>query len=199
MIIKLFLSFLTVILTNLAQLLGVLFLNWNFFNIFLIYWLESFIIIFFGFFKARRLEKENEYTAKEKEELWGSVNAVFFSLVYGFLSFMLFPKTMSFISIFWAIFLIFLSHWFSYIFIFCKQEEFKKISVLQFSHFYYKRVLEFVAIFTFCTSYVIAFSYDYYPNKITKGPLIIMVLIKTIVDLVFLIEEHRKIKPVFHH
>ncbi len=187
-------------MVNFIPVLGVLFLDWNIAAIMILYWSENLVIGFFNIIKmarARGREKPLSLINVHNPQRGRSYTIVFFIFHYGFFTlghgvfvFSMFgkPDTNPFILIFTLLFL-FTSHYISYQKNFINNGEYLKVSFNQLFLQPYKRVV--VMHIT-----IIAAGFFIQSQGNSRPAILILVGLKTIIDLISHQIEHRKFQRV---
>jgi hypothetical protein len=187
-----FVSASSLIFANLYPIYGVYFLGWGVPKIILLYFIETVLIAFYGLLKMYYLHYENVDVPiiSNKQRLKKLFEFFFFfsfwlGISFVFLNILIFGKSdvYSYIS-FNGIFLMFISHGISFYTNFIKKSEFEKNSMVGlFFKIFFLRVAP-IHFFIFLSSYLL--------NSIV-GPILIsfFILVKTAIDLLFHLIEHR--------
>ncbi len=207
-------SSISLILVNLVPLFGAIFLGWDLTTLLIIYWSENIAIGFWNIFKLLKAprvnDKNNKYhisfedmTKEEIDRVNNSSNLAgiklsytlffmvhygLFTFVHGFFIFTTFlQSTTNFFTylpgIFFAFILIFLSHGFSYYTNYLGKREYEETSLTELMIKPYKRI--FITHFV-----VILASIALQELNDTMLPALILIVIKTIGDLIFHTIEH---------
>lgn len=189
------LSVLALIAANMFPLLGVMFLGWKLFPIMFLYWLESAIVGFFNVLKMRRAEGTREANLTlndqpiskfDRSSLIGFfiMHYGIFMAVHGAFVFTLFgPVNMKFWEVLLAFAFLFLSHRVSYTHNFLGEAEYKKLSPSELFVQPYSRIIV-MHVTILGGGFVV---------KSMHAPwlaLIIMVGLKTAIDLIAHIKQH---------
>jgi hypothetical protein len=200
-------SVVVLILANLVPLFGVIFLDWKVFPLMLLFWIENVIVGIFNVFKMLTCqpEKPEKWAAKAAAIPFFCVHYGMFTLVHGLFVFFMFggmmdddsffPKPSTIVNamggfqIFWAVLALFLSHSVSFFMNFIGKGEFKKSSLNQLMSEPYTRVviLHLTIIFG-------GFLMMFLGSPIAG--LILLIAIKTIVDIRAHLKQHNKTLPV---
>src|SRR3989339_2002813 len=145
-------SGLILILVNLTPIIGLLFWDWDFFTIIILYWMESAVV---GFFNILKMQRINNYVFSPALPLF-IVHYSIFMFVHLFFILQFFkPDLGSAIEQFGAFKIVFkylegllislaflfLSHGLSFIFNFIKKEEYKNSSLVKQIFFPYQRII----------------------------------------------------------
>ncbi|MBM3254859.1 MAG: hypothetical protein FJZ08_00970 [Candidatus Omnitrophica bacterium] len=189
------LSVVALILANLFPLFGVLVLGWRLFPIMFLYWSESAIVGFFNILKIIKAQGTtpgnftiNDQPASKLDKcsiiLFFIMHYGIFMTVHGGFIFALFgPADMRFWELAGALLFLFVSHGLSYIYNFLKEGEYKVFSPSQLLMQPYARI--FIMHFTIlCGAFVIK------SLRAPLGALVIMVAVKTAIDLAAHIKQH---------
>ena len=213
---KTIISSISIIVVNLVPLFGAIFLGWDLTTLLIIYWSENIAIGFWNIFKLLKAPRVNDKNNKyhisfedmTKEEidrvnnssnlagiklsytLFFMVHYSLFTFVHGFFIFSTFLQaTTNFLlylpGIIFTFILIFLSHGFSYLLNFIGKREYEETSLTELMIKPYKRI--FITHFV-----VILVSIALQELNDTFLPALILIIIKTIGDLIFHIIEHTK-------
>jgi len=213
---KTIISSISIIVVNLVPLFGAIFLGWDLTTLLIIYWSENIAIGFWNIFKLLKAprvnDKNNKYhisfedmTKEEIDRINNSSNLAgiklsytlffmvhysLFTFVHGFFIFSTFLQaTTNFLlylpGIIFTFILIFLSHGFSYLLNFIGKREYEETSLTELMIKPYKRI--FITHFV-----VILVSIALQELNDTFLPALILIIIKTIGDLIFHIIEHTK-------
>lgn len=196
----------TLLISNFIPILGVVFYQWDINSILFLYWLETLVILIFSIIKIKKAQGSplvdqigkttingvdiNNFNKKALVK-FSKINNGIFILIDLIMILLLFglPK-MSTHSIYVALFSITLSHYISYIINYIGKEEFLKISPARAYLIPESRLLIIITI-SFTGGIFV---------KMTGGgymvALIIMVVLKTIVDLYAHTKEHEYTKVV---
>lgn len=191
-------SVLFLIVANSVPIFGILFFNWDIFNILILYWLESAVV---GFFNVLRMQRIDGY---------GKMSSIIFFMVHyaGFmLGHLIFILNISkpdlgsapdFLNAFLIVFdylkslfislsLLFLSHGLSFMFNFMKKEEYKHTSLRQQMAAPYKRIvlMHLAIVFSAYLTVRMNLAQD-------MAIVLILVILKIVIDLISHINEHRK-------
>jgi len=187
-----FVSASSLIFANLYPIYGVYFLGWGVPKIILLYFIETVLIAFYSLLKMYYLHYENVDVPiiSNKQRLKKLFEFFFFfsfwlGISFVFLNILIFGKSdvYSYIS-FNGIFLMFISHGISFYTNFIKKSEFEKNSMVGlFFEIFFLRVAP-IHFFIFLSAYLL--------NSIV-GPILIsfFILVKTAIDLLFHLIEHR--------
>jgi len=189
-------SVVTLILANLFPLFGVLVLGWKLFPIIFLYWLESAIVGFFNVKKMKIAQGQTKVNILSvSDETMAALNrhamSAFFILHYGLFMFVhgvfvfafFGPPNMAFWEIIGAFIFLFISHYVSYIYNFIKECEYKQLSSSQLFMQPYSRII--IMHITILAGGFILQRFGSPP-----GALVIMVVLKTAIDLAAHIKQH---------
>jgi hypothetical protein len=197
-------SLISLIFVNLIPVYGVLCLHWELFYILFLYWLESAIVGFFTILKIIKAEGKgpsnfqiNNESAKQYSK--GFVVCFFiihygiFMAAHGVFIFVLFkPKVFYPQDVLLAFIFLFISHGISYIFNFLGKGEYKETSFTQQMMQPYGRILVMHITVILAGFAIVKFS--------IAGPiaLVVMVMLKTGIDLGAHLAEHKKFQASFN-
>jgi len=187
-----FVSASSLIFANLYPIYGVYFLGWGVPKIILLYFIETVLIAFYGLLKMYYLHYENvDVPIISNKQRFKKLFEFFFffsfwlGVSFVFLNILIFGKSdvYSYISLN-GIFLMFISHGISFYINFIKKSEFEKNSMVGlFFKIFFLRLAP-IHFFIFLSAYLL--------NSIV-GPILIsfFILLKTSIDLLFHLIEHR--------
>lgn len=191
-------SSLSLILVNLIPLFGVLFWSWDSFAIIFLYWSETVVVGFFNVLKIKEISKK----PLSPFLVFFIVQYILFLFVYLFLIMHFFRASLNpvteyleafrvsieyLFSLFISFLLIFISHGLSFQHNFISKKEFLYTSELKQLLAPYKRLLIMHIIVVFG-----AFGTNFYGQDQTLSVAIYLIVIKTSLDLIFHVFEHRK-------
>jgi hypothetical protein len=199
-------SVVILILANLVPLYGVIFLGWQVFPLMILFWVENVIVGIFNVFKMLfcQSEKPGKWFAKTAAISFFCIHYGIFTLVHGLFVFFvfggwidndsIFPKPSTFadaiggFQIVWGILALFISHSVSFVFNYIGKDEYKKSTLNQLMSEPYTRVviLHLTIIFG-------AFLMMLLGSPI--GGLILLIAIKTLVDILAHLKQHRQPVP----
>lgn len=191
------LAVISLIFFNLLPLYGVNYRGWNLFSILLIYWLENFVIGFYNLLKISKAAKPSRepvtvnYGSRKIKTFAVESYIVFFFIHYGIFTtahgmvlFSIFKSPAPVFEIALVLFSLFVSHGISYHTNFIGKEEYLHISPSeQMFAPYYRVVVMHVTVLAGAVFI-----------KSTGSPisvLVILVLVKTVVDLILHFSEHK--------
>ena len=186
----------SLIMSNLVPLAGVLFFHWDIATILFMYWFENIVIGIYNSVKMAKAEGKTQTTVKGVTHPDAGKNFFisffifhygFFTLVHGIFVFALFGRPdAALFSLLLSIISLFVSHGFSYVHNFINKEEYKKVSPKLLFIQPYKRI--------FIVHLVILFGGAIAAMTGTSlVALIILVGLKTSLDIFFHKLEHKKI------
>lgn len=185
------------IISNLVPVAGVLAMGWSTVSVVLFYWIENIVIGFYNILKMIKAEKPvlatDKVTINSKPfigkpsifvVLFFVVHFGIFTFVHGVFIYLFFVKSfLDFVAIFYGFFFLMISHGASYINNYLAEGEYKKVSRIEVMFMPYKRivVLQFVIIFG---GMAIQFL------SLDIGALIILIVLKTVIDVKTHQKEH---------
>lgn len=130
---------------NLIPLFGVLFGDWNFFSVILIFWAENAVLGFFNIFRILKAEKGEKFSGAGKIGLaiFFLIHFGFFTLVHGVFVFAFFGQNQALNPLALAIGFsgLFLSHGYSFFKNYLGREEYKNITTKVAMFLPYKRIV----------------------------------------------------------
>lgn len=195
-------SVFALILANLVPLFGVLFFHWSLFSVMVLYWFENVVIGFYNVIRMRKAEKlmpdsmhniklnGQPYTPDKRGQLiiFFIIHYGMFTAVHGVFVWKLFaPNDMSLIALLLGVFSLFVSHGVSYVMNFVGKQEYTKVSAPDLFMQPYKRVVILHITIVLGAVFV----------NILSAPivaLLILVILKTMVDVVMHLFEHRSLQ-----
>jgi len=192
-------SAIALIIANIIPVAGVVFLGWSVAPIMLLYWAENLVVGFFNIIKMRKAEgaiESNTYTMNNKPITQADRNSMigFFIMHYGMftlvhgafvIAFFCVQYKGSFRGLMPVVLMLFISHAISYKQNFVGKEEYKQVSFAQLFWQPYKRVIIMHITILGGGALVQEKGSPLYA-------LLIMVALKTIIDLFSHYFEHRK-------
>lgn len=191
-------SSLFLIVVNVVPIFGVLYLGWDVFTIIILYWLESAVI---GFFNVLKMQKINNFNFTRLVPFF-IVHYSIFMLAHLFLITQLFKPNLGsaseqveafaivlkyFEGLAISLSLLFLSHGWSFMFNFIKQQEYKDKDLKKQMFVPYQRIVIMQVVILMVGSGTVYSGYDQNVSAI-----VFLVILKTIFDLGAHIFEHRK-------
>ena len=197
------LSLLSLLLINSYPIVGVLFLGWNLSSILFFYWFENVVIGFFNVLKMRKSAVQNKngitvtvngHTSVDSSNsgivLFFILHYGLFTFVHGTFLFALFIKNLEVnASLLLGIISLFISHGISYYTNYIGKEEYKNTSSESLMIAPYGRVI--IMQFTVILGSMLIVNF----NEQNLGPLIVLVVMKTVVDMFSHNYEHNKYVP----
>ena len=199
-------SVLILILANLVPLYGVIFLGWKVFPLMLLFWAENVIVGIFNVFKMLfcKSEKPGKWVRKTAAISFFCVHYGIFTLAHGLFVFFLFggwidddaisprPSTIANaiggFEIVWGFLALFISHAASFVFNYIGKGEYKKSSLNQLMAEPYTRVVILHLTIIFGAFLMVILGSP-------LGGLILLVVIKTLVDILAHLKQHRELVP----
>lgn len=199
-------SVLILILANLVPLYGVIFLGWKVFPLMLLFWAENVIVGVFNVFKMLfcKSEKSWNWARKTAAISFFCVHYGIFTLVHGLFVFFLFGGWIDDDSIFpgpstvanavggfqivWGFLALFISHAASFVFNYIGKGEYKKSTLNQLMAEPYTRVVILHLTIIFGAFLMVLLGSP-------LGGLILLIAIKTFVDILAHLKQHRKLVP----
>lgn len=192
----------SLIFANLIPLFGVIFYGWDLSSLMVLYWFENVIIGFINVFKMQHVTvisdgnsnlRINGQPAENYPKIFlvgfFAIHYGIFTLVHGGFVFALFGlPDVSFFNFMLALVALFISHFISYHQNFIGKEEFKKTTVAKQMFSPYSRIV--VLHVTVILSGM--FIQNTFSDSARVMPILIFVSLKTLIDLVAHINEHKK-------
>jgi hypothetical protein len=197
---KINIPLISLILSNLVPIFGVIFLQWSIEEIIFLYWFENIVIGIYNIFKIIKSEGQIKYEENQKVNrplvktfiiVFFIFHYGFFTLIHGVFVFTLFIKSNILnTSILWAILSLFISHGISYFKNYLGSGEYKKVDPNMLFLQPYKRIVIIHLTIIFGGILVSVFGSNFLA-------LIILISAKIFLDIKLHQKEHKKFQAIF--
>ncbi|MFC1722259.1 DUF6498-containing protein [Patescibacteria group bacterium] len=196
-------SLISLILVNLYPIVGVIFFGWNLSSILFLYWFENLVLGFYNVLKMLMAQKPNVRGVQisgiggKRNDFSKKAMVLFFVVHYGMFTFvhgifllaMVANNFVFQLGLLTPIILLFVSHGVSYFTNFIGKREYERVSSEDLMISPYLRIMVMHLTVIFGSWFIIRI------NGQMIGPLVVLTIIKTIVDLLSHAYEHNKNLP----